>query len=80
LAIEGSGYSWGNKKPPEGGYSPSFFMDGTMTYRFPFRMALAPLIKTKGCRAAKRANSLTATLDRNKTYYLFNVLNKYVNS
>ena len=50
------------KKPPGGGYEPSFSRY-LGAYRFPCGMALAPLRKIKGCRAGYRANSLTATLD-----------------
>jgi hypothetical protein len=51
-----------NKKPPEGGFPPSFSR-APRAYRFPFGLALAPSRRLKGCRAGHRASSLTATLD-----------------
>lgn len=53
---------------------PSFFTVITVTYRFPFGLALAPLRKLKGCRAVLQASSLTATLDSFKTYSIVKLL------
>jgi len=47
FGYQGSGYYTDNKKPPEGGLLPSFFTGSTVTYRFPFGLALAPLRKSQ---------------------------------
>jgi hypothetical protein len=67
LNYRGSGYLGIIKNLPK--EASAFLFTGlTVTYRFPYGLALAPLRKHKGCRAGHRASSLAAALDSFKTY------------